>query len=407
MAMQSKKKGEQVAMFDTRPDFDQMPEFSHDDLLPYHSVRVHFKSKFDMEAFEQLINQRITGYQNSSLWYPEAPWARRGHLRYAGPPRHYDETSTPIYVVSKGRWKNQKTMRHLQAMGRPHYVICEPQEADLYREHMPPLSTILELDMDYKAQYDTCDDLGLTRSTGSGPARNFAWDHAAKHGHKWHWTIDDNIGGWFRFNRNLKTPCVDPGIFDMMEAYADRYTNVVMAGPQYYMFCPRRKGTHPPVMWNTRLYSCNLIRTDAPFRWRARYNEDVDLSVRMLKAGFCTVQFNMFLQDKATTQTMKGGNTDVLYAKGTLDKSEMIARLHPDIARVTHKFNRTHHHVDFSVFKKNRPQMVESYPPIIDDQWLEVLHEGEWHRAGRRERVLQYATGDLNIADELKISAKN
>jgi hypothetical protein len=67
------------------------------------------------------------------------------------------------------------------------------------------------------------------------------------------------------------------------------------------------------------------------------------------------VQFNAFLQEKSTTQKMKGGNTDAFYAvEGTLPKSQMLAELHPDVAKVVWRFNRWHHHVDYRAFKKNK-----------------------------------------------------
>ena len=51
-------------------------------------------------------------------------------------------------------------------------------------------------------------------------------------------------------------------------------------------------------------------------RWRGRYNEDTDLSLRTLKSGLCTVLFNAFLGDKQTTMTGTGGNTESLYKLG-------------------------------------------------------------------------------------------
>ncbi len=126
-----------------------------------------------------------------------------------------------------------------------------------------------------------------------------------------------------------------------------------MAGPAY-RYGVNTYGGYPPFLTNTRVYSCNLIRNDVPFRWRGRYNEDTILSLEMLKAGWCTVLFYAFLQDKITTQAIKGGNTDVLYASGTLEKSKMLVREHPDVARLVWKFGRHHHHVDYRPFKKNR-----------------------------------------------------
>jgi len=71
--------------------------------------------------------------------------------------------------------------------------------------------------------------------------------------------------------------------------------------------------------------------------------------------GWCTVQFNAFLAGKITTQRMGGGNTKEFYKQdGTLNKSNMLEQLHPDVAKVVWKFNRWHHHVDYSIFKNNK-----------------------------------------------------
>ena len=52
---------------------------------------------------------------------------------------------------------------------------------------------------------------------------------------------------------------------------------------------------------------------------------------------------------------IKGGNTEEFYAKdGTYPKSAMQVKLHPDVSRLTWRFNRVHHFVDYTPFKKNR-----------------------------------------------------
>jgi hypothetical protein len=136
-----------------------------------------------------------------------------------------------------------------------------------------------------------------------------------------------------------------------MEDFVLRYENIGMAGPDYWMFTPSRSKL-PPYLINTRIYSCNLIRNDLPYRWRGRYNEDTDLSLRMLKDGWATVQFYAFLQYKLTTQTLKGGNTEAFYAEeGTLPKSKMLVKMHPDVTKLVWKFGRWHHYVDYKPFK--------------------------------------------------------
>jgi hypothetical protein len=163
--------------------------------------------------------------------------------------------------------------------------------------------------------------------------------------------MDDNITLFARLQNNQRIPVGDGTIFYAMEDFVLRYKNIGMAGPQYWMFAPSRSKL-PPYVINTRIYSCNLIRNDLPFRWRGRYNEDTDVSLEMLKNGWTTVQFNAFLQYKLTTQTLKGGNTEAFYAvEGTLPKSQMLVKMHPDVAKIVWKFKRWHHFVDYTPFK--------------------------------------------------------
>ena len=258
----------------------------------------------------------------------------------------------PIYIPSKGRHLSRFTMRALDEMQVPYFVVVEQQQLEDYASVMDR-RRLLVLDPKFQDDYDPCDDLGSSKSKGSGPARNFAWEHARAAGHEWYWCVDDNIRLFYWMQRNHKYPVKDGTIFYAMEDFCLRYANVGMAGPAYEFFTPR-KAKCPPFVMNTRIYSCNLIRTDLPFRWRCRWNEDTDLSLRMLKAGWCTVQFNAFLQKKLPTQSVKGGNTEEYQAASTKPKSEMLVRLHPDVSRVIRKWGRWHHFVDYRRFKLNR-----------------------------------------------------
>jgi len=273
----------------------------------------------------------------------------------------------PLYIPSKGRSEYMITSKVLTELGVKHYIVVEPQQVDDYLravKKMNLLATILPLDMTYKEKYELCDEHGLTKSTGPGPARNFAWDHSISQGFSWHWVMDDNIQSFRRLNKNEKVKVSNGAIFKAMEDFVLRYKNIAMAGPNYYMFAPARV-KQPPFIMNTRIYSCNLIRNDLGFRWRGRYNEDTIISLDMLKAGWCTVQFNAFLQQKMPTQTIGGGNTQEFYHAegkvqagqkyadtGTLAKSQMQVKVHPDVSKLVWKFNRYHHHVDYTPFKK-------------------------------------------------------
>lgn len=256
----------------------------------------------------------------------------------------------PIYIPSKSRAKSAFTPRFLDIINVPYRIIVEADQYAEYNEYFDK-SKLIVLPQSYLDNYDTCDDLGDTKSKGPGAARNFAWEHSIDEGHEWHWVMDDNIINFGRLHQNQRVLVGDGFVFRAMEDFSQRYKNVAMSGPNYFMFLPSRNKRAPFII-NTRIYSCNLIRNKVPFRWRGRYNEDTDLSLMMLKAGWTTVQFNAFYQYKMPTQKMTGGNTEAFYAsEGTLPKSKMLVDMHPDVAKLAYKFSRWHHVVDYSVFK--------------------------------------------------------
>ena len=262
----------------------------------------------------------------------------------------------PVYIISKGRWESRLTSKALERIGVPYSIVVEPQEYENYAEVIDP-KKILILPFSNLGQ-------------GSIPARNWVWEHAISTGVERHWIMDDNISAFFRLNRNLKVPVASGTILKCAEDFVDRYTNVAIAGLNYFMFAPR-KDKQPPFRLNTRIYSCLLIKNDINYRWRGKYNEDTDLSIRVLKDGWCTILFQAFLCEKQKTMTMKGGNTDELYKDdGRLRMAQSLVDQHPDITTITWKFGRYQHQVDYSGFKKNKlikkeglviPQGINNY----------------------------------------------
>jgi len=284
---------------------------------------------------------------------------------------------SPIYIVSKNRSTTCLTAAALDLMGVPFKVIVE---RDQFADYDTAIGAhrLLVLPQTYLDQYDTCDELGGTKSKGPGAARNYALDHARDIlGTKWHWVMDDNLHDFHRLHLNEKIPLRSAVGFYETEKFVQRYSNVPLAGLNYYSFCKTTDAV-PPFVTNTRIYSCLLIRNDIGLRWRGRYNEDTDLSLRILKRGDCTLQMNAFLCGKVTTQRMKGGNTDEFYAtEGTHAKSQMLADLHPDVAKVVWRFNRWHHHVDYKPFKANELRYRDDFdvadePPPPELQLVNV-----------------------------------
>jgi hypothetical protein len=267
----------------------------------------------------------------------------------------------PVYIISKGRHESMLTSRSLARMKVPHYIAIEPQDEKLYDQALDnfgirPYVTLLV------APFSNHGD-------GPGRARNWCWDHSIALGAERHWVLDDNIADFYRLQHNLRIRVESGAIFRASEDFVDRYENVPISGFQYRFFiAPNTK--YPPFVKNTRIYSTLLIDNKSKFRWRGRYNEDTDICLRVLKDGDCTIQFNAFLQGKAATQSVKGGNTSEFYhaentenenfektgynSLGTVNKSQMLVDMHPDVARMVWRYGRWHHHVDYSPFKPNQ-----------------------------------------------------
>ena len=246
----------------------------------------------------------------------------------------------PIYIISKGRWESRLTSKALEEMKVPYHIVIEPQEYDNYAEVISP-KKILVLPFSNLGQ-------------GGIPARNWVWEHALTTKKERHWILDDNIRTFMRLNRNTKFSVSSGVVFKAAEDFVDRYKNIALAGLHYDYFAPVN-AKHPPYILNTRIYSCLLIKNSIPYRWRGRYNEDTDLSLRVLKDGWCTLLFFAFLAEKTPTMIMKGGNTEDLYqGDGRLKMATSLKEQHPDVVNLTWKFNKWHHEVNYKPFRFNK-----------------------------------------------------
>lgn len=261
----------------------------------------------------------------------------------------------PLYVITKGRWKQTLTIDTLEDMGVDFYICVEPDEYDNYAKKVD-VKKIIKLPENFSQQ-----------KRGSIPVRNFVWEHSVQNGHKKHWVIDDNILGFFRWNHNLKKRVRDGVFFRIMEDFSDRYENLGLVGCQYASFVPATEPGRGQFIKNTRVYSCILINSELldsrlEERWRGTYNEDTDLSLRVLSTGdLCTVNFNCLLSGKQTTGTMRGGNTDTIYEGGVYSgykkKFDELKKNWGKIVKLTHekhKDGRPHHHIPYTkLFKQD------------------------------------------------------
>lgn len=285
----------------------------------------------------------------------------------------------PIYIISKGRADICLTAKALIEDRVPFSLVVEPQEEALYRANFPD-SVIRVLPFS---------NLGL----GSIPARNWVKEHATASGAERHWILDDNIARVERWYKGQRIPCNAGIAMRVVEDFTDRYDNVAISGLNYHMFGITAA---PPIYINHRVYSFILLNNAIPFRWRGRYNEDTDLCLQALTANWCTVLVNAFLALKTPTMTMKGGNATELYqGDGRLKMANALERMWPGIVKVSRRFSRPQHVVDWNIFTtplRLKPGVViEDLPDNEYGMALLDLNPAVQKSAALRELMVKFA----------------
>ena len=375
-----------------------MPLYEEGDAAAIQKIIVHFRTRDDVKKFAALIGDQCvtngTGSkiteQTDSMWFGklEDSYVRPRELLWitegSWTPRY------PIYIPSVGRWGDPRTSHALQAINVPHYVVVEPAQHDNYAAVLGE-DRLLILPEDYSL-----------KNTGSIPARNWIWEHSLARGDARHWVIDDNVSGFLRVHRDRKIPVSGPSIFCAVEDFTDRWENVAFSGFSYMYLAKPLVNNLPPFFLNSRVYSMILVNNSLPYRWRGRYNEDTDICLRALKDSWCTILFNAFLGDKASTMSVPGGNTDTIYATGDNRRAfaESLVEQHPDVAKVVWRYNRWHHEVNYSRFRRNR--LVErTYIPSSDPEYgMRLVRQQRSSRYPKLESVVNGNTENRAVVSD-------
>jgi hypothetical protein len=362
-----------------------LPEFKWSDSLKERFIfDVHLNNEHEREVFFEMFNHKPT--VKSYIHYELDPHPLEDYeYQYT----HKIEPKYPIYVITKGRWEKTLTIDTLEDMGVDFRICVEPSEYDNYisNSKIDP-NKVLKLPENFSE-----------RKQGGIPVRNFVWQHSIDRGFTKHWIIDDNIDGFYRWNENTQKRVRDGVFFRVMEDFSDRYENLGLVSCQYASFIPAIDCGREGFIVNTRTYSCILINTELldqrlEERWRGTYNEDTDLTLRVLSTGdLCTVNFNSLLSGKQTTGTMKGGNTTTIYEfgkegednrfDGLKKKFDELKENWGDIVKYTtsrHKDGRPHHHISYTKLFKQELKLkdgISMEPKVNNYNMIFVKKEEE------------------------------
>ena len=247
----------------------------------------------------------------------------------------------PIYIISKGRAYNPLTAKNFLREGLDFYIAVEPQE---YNDYVTAVGEKYVLKLPFS-------NLGV----GSYPARNFCWEHSKLNGFEYHWLFDDNITNWAKWidGKRKKWNDINTAL-KFVEVLTEKHKIDILGfeEPNFVVKPPKK-----PFKFNCHVYSAMLIKNNLPYRWRLKYNEDVDLCLQVLHNGGTTASCVYYMADKVSTaMKMKGGKQTELYKGNSpiknLLKAKTLEAVWPQYAKTVIRFGRHHHLIDWKIFKK-------------------------------------------------------
>ena len=81
MAKRNKYKGFFEDLEPWKKEWQDMPEFIQEDLMPIQQIIVNFKTRKDVKLFSDLVKQKLTS-KTKSIWYPKAKIRNASNKRY-------------------------------------------------------------------------------------------------------------------------------------------------------------------------------------------------------------------------------------------------------------------------------------------------------------------------------------
>lgn len=266
----------------------------------------------------------------------------------------------PIYVISYQRehlLQKKYTMSILDSMKIPYYICIKECELDNYKKMLENLKykyyTLIAMDKEFEYNQNSIGNYGGI------PQRNYCWEHSI--GFSKYWILDDNIKGFYLWNKFAKTEFNNPLFFSLLENFMDSIIeDVGLLSPNYYSEYPDYD-LRDRYYINQKNYSCILVNTKLlekkNIRWRKTYNEDVRLGLDCLINNIRTIGFNQFLIWKESTGSLKGGNSEIYEnhkLEGYEKKFREIQQEYPDYIKNTKKYKdgRSHHSINYNKFKE-------------------------------------------------------
>lgn len=199
----------------------------------------------------------------------------------------------PVYIPSKGRFKNNLTANLLLKYKIPFYLVVEKNDYNSYSANFSRENLLCLESSDYGCV---------------SHARNFIKNHANAAGYKYHWQMDDDIRGFIEVKGRSTITDDAISILSDVERFSDQYSNLAITSLNSDVF--GRLATKDFDV-NKFAYTCMLILSNAPCTFTPGTEEDLDFNLQCLTQKLCTVKFNKYLFRWSTTGTREGGYTEL------------------------------------------------------------------------------------------------
>lgn len=273
-----------------------------------------------------------------------------------------------VLILTHGRADNvvtERTLRKQGYTGEIYYVIDnEDEQGEKYKEKYGRNVIV----------YDKEEWLNLTDTGDNGgnrgvvvPARNAAFEIAQSLGLDYFLELDDDYTSFmYRYEEDGKLKGYEPKNLD---AVFDAYVEFLLAS-NALVVCFAQGGDFiggaNGGMWRERIkrkaMNAFFCRTDRPFEFYGRLNEDATMNVLLGNRGDLIMTTVDMMLVQGVTQANAGGLTDAYLEFGTYLKSFYSVIFCPQAVKVRamgEKARRLHHYIDWN----------KCTPRILNEKW--------------------------------------
>lgn len=263
-----------------------------------------------------------------------------------------------VFILSHGRANNVKTLKALQKGNYTGdwYIIIdnEDEQAEEYYKRFGKDKVIMFDKLAISKTFDTADNFKERRTVVY--ARNACFKIAKELGVKYFLELDDDYSQFsyrkIKDNKFTKTDCKQlDNLFDYMIDFLDISGAITVALAQGGDFIGGKDNGNYKKGILRKAMNTFFCRTDRPFDFIGRVNEDVNTYVENGLRGELLFTITRVSINQATTQAQKGGMSEQYLDCGTYLKSFYTVMYAPScttIGMMGAKHKRLHHKISWN-----------------------------------------------------------